>query len=1680
MQRELIIKGRSLGGCSDLTLLAPIKPGFIDSLESVTYKTRIKRVLETLHGARMSAHEYHTAQLLSDAVERVGAIHSVRVAVLEPEDNVLLAVTFEGSWESYIRVLWDKVGSLLDLIFCGTVGYVTAYNHSFDQWHEWARSVQVETGFFYGPPEATARDVLFYERLGRLRVRGDEEKTAAGVVVSRPAASELDEVRAFMPSAEAAVDALTSNRVATEFGHLQPKPVPDVRMIRERIRNGLQGLAALYRLVDLHRPSTPDGDVLRHAALELLLEFVKMRDNNLITQQLIDEHPRFARQLDWLFPGPGRALMPRPKLPGSAADSELPLAARGDIQGGIVRTYAKVTHGVLLMLAFDTPEVARDFLRWLHDNDKLTTALKTHEAEPGIVFCNLGFTLAGLRAAGLDEDSLELFPEEFRQGMAARAGLLGDVRNNHPRRWRLPRRFDPATYGEAPTEAESIDMETVHAVLQLRCRDDSARALVALDLAHAAHPLRPEVKTLMAMNPKLRILATQALRRYYVPPIPYEDTTRDNVIVEHFGYVDGDGQPELKIQGDDDSKTPFDYNRIHPGELILGYENAADPAIDYLDPNVPEVAKARMRWLANGSFLAMRKYRQFVERFDVAIAATAAEMAATLPDLKKSIDDWKRIVKAKLMGRYADTGEPLAPHKAGTLNNFLYQKDPQGTACPLHAHIRRAHPRMPDGTSARPPRIMRRSMSYGPSRSANTSTDADRGLVFMAYNANLGEQFEVIQSWLAGGNSTGAASGVSCPLLGVPENGVPRFFRFEYKGHVFRIKLEDVDPILFEDPAVMTRLEWGLYLFVPSMGAINRLRSLAATGAAPAAKCPVPWRLARGRELVAGLEKIEATEGAAAALEAWKAVIEDSEAIDRLDSASMWAVLREEKGGVLKTPYGIIVADRELASEVYIDRQDRYSVCGQLERMKNSFGEISLGMDRGAVYSLQSTPINDAIQLLTCKDTFDVAFTAANAKLNDIVATANQQSADCGDARIEVGFEAREVVDEVLASLCEAWFGLQDDPRTSLPADSKKRLVSGSTDWAWKRGEPPLYPGHFTAMSRYMFQPHPDATVKDLGEHYGQALREAMRAFVEDHMRAGRPPKRPDFMGMSKQEAPIAASIFKHPDFGGDPDFVARNMVGVLMGFNPTIIGAVLNVVREWQCDDSFSALRAVLGSQSNLKAAKAVLDDKDSKLEDRAKALQACFDAADALLMKPMRTAAQMRPMPQIGWRTALKAHRLGTSADTAVDVAVGDRIILGMVSGTQQSLADGQPDCRLMFGGERLDPPTTPPTHPTHACPGYEAAMGAMLGTLMALLVRTETLRQGAAPLTFLIENDTKKPAPPPAVARAAAAPAPPRPTPPAPPADGKSLGLVLGWGDSWLDFRTAQTGFVGNDLRDWLKEFGYEAPADFCSWTSWPKSKTMADAPEKFCAFLRLQIQIRTEKPLAILLSAGGNDSTYDTLQNLLFDNPPPVAPLTGTPPAPGQIAFDASKLALHIKGLHDNYDTILKAIGKELVASNATDVPVLIHGYDYPLPWGLGGPLAYPRWMFDPFDRRKYKIDQVPADKEATRLAMRYLIDQLNEMLCKLPGEPGKPPIYPGMTIRYVDLRKTIEEHWQPGTPADWMNTAGGWTNDLHPTQDGFLLLAIKIHEILKPLSVAAAKNSATTTQPAQSATTSASP
>ena len=67
--------------------------------------------------------------------------------------------------------------------------------------------------------------------------------------------------------------------------------------------------------------------------------------------------------------------------------------------------------------------------------DKVGTGKSVGSASADSRWVTVAFTWKGLRALGLDEASLATFPGEFRQGMAARADVLGTTGANHPDHW---------------------------------------------------------------------------------------------------------------------------------------------------------------------------------------------------------------------------------------------------------------------------------------------------------------------------------------------------------------------------------------------------------------------------------------------------------------------------------------------------------------------------------------------------------------------------------------------------------------------------------------------------------------------------------------------------------------------------------------------------------------------------------------------------------------------------------------------------------------------------------------------------------------------------------------------------------------------------------------------------------------------------------------------------------------------------------------------------------------------------------------------------------------------------------------------------------------------------------------------------------------------------------------------
>lgn len=1245
MQPEHIVKSRALAGSSDLTLLAPLQSGFVPSIESATYRTRVLRLLRVLSAGRSASHEYALFRPISDAVERVGRIHSVRVAVIDPASpgepsKVLLAVTFDGPWESYIRVLWQKVGALLDVIFCNTVDYPKAYESTFETWLAWARGVQIETPFFYGTPGITVTDYRYLRR--------SESLNRDPAVAS--------------PTHDAAL--LTVRSVELEQWDAVTAPLRDSSTrLTEVLRQGMQSLAGLYRLTDLYVPGTPDGPVLLRAAKELLLEFTSLYEAGDLTG-LQDISDRFERELRWfetVLTAPKRQLPPAPSTPQPDAD----------VQGGILAPYEGVQHGALVLLSLDGPEAASALLGGLipGQSNRLTTAADPHELKGAVVSVNAAFTAAGLSVLGLDAATMNAFPGEFLEGMASRAGLIGDLHGNHPRRWQWPRTNWPAPAGAG---AAPIDASAVHVVVQLR----SAQALAnpPPDVTNAAHPLHTRVATLAALHTGIQILAVEPLVRHLNSGKP----------VEHFGFQDGDGQPLLDA-AQAQKLTQYTNNWVPVGEFLLGHANLAGPAPAALQP----------AWLRNGSFLVVRKLAQDVQALEEAVARGSLHTGIAASD-----------IKAKMMGRRAN-GDPLAGPGAIPPNDFTYAGDADGQRCPFHAHVRRANPRSPDGSRDEPPggrrpRIMRRSLSFGPRYDASKPpqdpvNQAPRGLMFMAYNASIGEQFEVVQRWIAGGNSTGVGSAESDPIAGVPKPGARRLFRFFQDGRLHRIHLDGTnDP--FGDARPFVRLLWGLYLFAPSISAIGELQVIAEKAAATDKRFSgAPWSAADGAKLLDLLPEGEPAVAGDPGNDAWKAQLEDPLAGERFQSASLLAALRAV-GGVRRTPFGVLVTDPDRIAEVLVD--PNYSVSGYHQRMTGSIGEIYLGLDDtgpGCPYRMQSTAMNAAIGQITGAEAFDRALTLAREKLGAMIQVAKKNGTATDPMAWELSFELRELSDSVLGALCREWCG--------LPDGAGELLVAGSVDWSWQANEAPRYPGHFTAPSRYIFQPHPGAEASRFGKQWGDALTKAMTTWVMLERGQSRVPLDPH----TRAPARLTKAVFDAFPDRKDDALVARTLVGALMGFLPTVDGNLRASLAEWQRAGTLWSLRS--------EASGVRLDGSDAA----AQALRGTVEAR-------LRDSMHLRPVPEMIWRTAVNDATLG-----GMPVKRGEPVVLSLVSALHGKLETGQRDLSFVFGGDR----TGAAPVPAHACPGYAAAMGVLLGVLGALVEYEGSMRPGAAPLVLTLEG-------------------------------------------------------------------------------------------------------------------------------------------------------------------------------------------------------------------------------------------------------------------------------------------------------------------------------------------------------
>src|SRR3954471_8819278 len=123
----------------------------------------------------------------------------------------------------------------------------------------------------------------------------------------------------------------------------------------------------------------------------------------------------------------------------------------------------------------------------------------------------VAFAWNGLRALGVPEASLATFPEEFRQGMAARAEVLGDTGANHPDHW-----------------VGGLASPDLHAIVILFARDVAERERCVREHQEYA-----------AQFPGVEALSTLDLEG--TPPLDYAH--------DHFGYRDRMSEPAIEGLG---------------------------------------------------------------------------------------------------------------------------------------------------------------------------------------------------------------------------------------------------------------------------------------------------------------------------------------------------------------------------------------------------------------------------------------------------------------------------------------------------------------------------------------------------------------------------------------------------------------------------------------------------------------------------------------------------------------------------------------------------------------------------------------------------------------------------------------------------------------------------------------------------------------------------------------------------------------------------------------------------------------------------------------------------------------------------------------------------------------------------------------------------------------------------
>ena len=443
------------------------------------------------------------------------------------------------------------------------------------------------------------------------------------------------------------------------------------------------------------------------------------------------------------------------------------------LQPNILKGHVR-EHMQILFIQFSDEAQARTFLgkvaRKMKSANKHLREVERFKADgtPGTPYIGVGLTRAGYSKLGIPAakvpGSAKPSAIPFRRGMR-HADSVG-------------------TLGDPPVASwEETFRHTIHAVVVI---GDAKKANVTAT--------RAEINAFF--TPKVKLLGVETGRG---------QTNTHGDGIEHFGYVDGRSQPLFLDEDiDDEPHTPAGWDPTFTlGRVLVRDSAAPNPAQHF------------------GSFFIFRKLEQNVRRFHLAEKALADELGLAGADRPRA--------GATIVGRFRD-GTPLTSQATDGVhpvpNDFDYDNDAQGRKCPLHGHIRKTNPRGSGGAeshaSERKHVMARRGQAFGTrSDDINANLPASArptggvGLLFMAFNSELSNQFDFTQSTWA--NNPSFPFGGSAP-------GVDQVM-----GHGTRPKTKC--PVAWNGAATRTvnaapqavTMKGGEYFFMPSIAFLKAL-----------------------------------------------------------------------------------------------------------------------------------------------------------------------------------------------------------------------------------------------------------------------------------------------------------------------------------------------------------------------------------------------------------------------------------------------------------------------------------------------------------------------------------------------------------------------------------------------------------------------------------------------------------------------------------------------------------------------------------------------------------------------------------------------------------------------------------------------------------------------------------------